>query len=211
GFALREGEATTGAREIVGGAGLTVGTMDYISPEQSVNATAIGPASDQYALGGVLYYALAGCPPFPGGTATQKIRWHRTDDPPSIRTLNTAVPAEFEQILLRMLAKAPADRFATLADVQKALESWATAAEPVSSRTIPTAILQDVTQEDDWNAETNDDEVTEEESSERVTLVERLPHELRLSTRQTMVFVMAVLGILMLAWLLGFIVRRVLD
>src|SRR5262249_48923934 len=68
GLALIEGE-TVSNREVMGGQGYVVGTMDYIAPEQSEDACRVDPRADIYALGGTLYYALTGRAPFPGGTA----------------------------------------------------------------------------------------------------------------------------------------------
>ena len=125
GFAIRIGEKLPDDPAIAGGVGYTLGTMDYIAPEQAANAAAVTPASDLYALGGTLYYALTGCPPFPGGTAAQKIRWHRTDAPPPLESLNPAVPPEIVAIANRLLAKNPADRHATAEAVAVDLDPWA--------------------------------------------------------------------------------------
>ncbi len=72
GLAIMEGEAPSDHR-IVGGRGYVVGTMDYIAPEQAEDATKVEPRSDIYSLGCTLYFALAGRPPFPGGTPLQKM------------------------------------------------------------------------------------------------------------------------------------------
>ncbi len=77
--------------------------------------------SDIYALGCVLYEMLAGEPPFTGLTP-QAILAKRVLEPvPHVRTLRESVPEELEQALMRVLARAPADRFATAAEFARAL------------------------------------------------------------------------------------------
>ena len=125
GLAILMDEALTGDRSIVGGEGYILGTMDYIAPEQSANATDVGPWSDVYALGCSMYFALAGVPPFPGGTSLQKMKWHRTEEPPSVNVLNPAVPADITQLVTRMMAKTPADRPASAWAVRNTLLTWA--------------------------------------------------------------------------------------
>ena len=125
GFALRPGEEPPLDPAILGGPGYALGTMDYIAPEQAVNAAAATPAADLYAFGGTLYFALAGCPPFPGGTANQKIRWHRSEPPPPVRSLNPAVPQDLAAVIDRLMAKDPAARYASAAAVREALARWA--------------------------------------------------------------------------------------
>src|SRR5262249_2214385 len=71
GLALVAGEK--GAVEIIGGQGYIVGSMDYISPEQTQDASKVDVRADVYGLGCTLFFALTGQPPFPGGTSTEKI------------------------------------------------------------------------------------------------------------------------------------------
>ena len=70
GLALVQGEAPAD-REVVGGVGYVVGTMDYIAPEQAENAARVDPSCDIYSLGCSLFFALTGQPPFPGGTTIE--------------------------------------------------------------------------------------------------------------------------------------------
>jgi serine/threonine protein kinase len=124
GLALVQGEAPAD-REVIGGRGYVVGTMDYIAPEQAENAAKVDPRSDIYGLGCTLYFALTGQPPFPGGSALEKIQRHRNDDPVPVPQLNPAVPPGFIGLLRKMMAKNPDLRFATAAELQETLESWA--------------------------------------------------------------------------------------
>ena len=130
GLALLMGEELPSDRTIVGGEGYILGTMDYIAPEQGADATDVGPWSDLYALGCSLYFTVAGVPPFPGGTARQKIRWHRTEPAPPVRSLNPAVPEAFAALIEKLLAKRPADRPRSAEDLRNQLLTWAGAAGP---------------------------------------------------------------------------------
>ncbi|MBX3414203.1 MAG: serine/threonine protein kinase [Pirellulales bacterium] len=91
--------------------GVTLGTFDYISPEQARDPRVADVRSDIYSLGCTLYYMLTGRPPFPEGTVLQKLLQHQGDAPPDPRELNPDVPPELARILARMLAKDPARRY----------------------------------------------------------------------------------------------------
>lgn len=110
GFAYHPGEPLPDDPTIVGGAGYIVGTMNFIAPEQARNAAAARPTADLYSLGCSIYYALTGTPPFPGGTAKDKIRRQLTMKPTPIGDLNPEVPAEFARVVERLMAKNPVDR-----------------------------------------------------------------------------------------------------
>ena len=123
GLAIMEGEAPSDHR-VVGGRGYVVGTMDYIAPEQAQDATKVEPRSDIYSLGCTLYFALAGRPPFPGGTPLQKMLRHCNEDPIAITRLNPEVPAGFAALLKRMMAKQKEDRFGSARSLRRALRLW---------------------------------------------------------------------------------------
>lgn len=125
GLALLVGEVLPEDPSIVGGEGYILGTMDYIAPEQTSDATNVGPGSDVYSLGCALYYAVTGVPPFPGGTALQKMRWHRTSTAPPANLINPVVPAGFAQVIERLMAKRPEDRLASAEAVRELLLPWA--------------------------------------------------------------------------------------
>ncbi len=124
GFALRVNESNTDPT-VVGGAGYTLGTFDFIPPEQATNANSVTPQADQYSLGCTMYYALAAQPPFPGGSAREKMKRHRWEDPLPLSGLRPDLPAEFTAIVERLMAKLPVDRFASCEAVAKALNPWA--------------------------------------------------------------------------------------
>lgn len=125
GLALRVDEDLPEDPGVVGGRGYILGTMDYIAPEQAVDATDVGPRADLYALGCSLYFALTGLPPFPGGDRKQKLRWHRTEDPPPVDDLNPAIPGPFARLVDRLMAKRPADRPNSAGVVRELLRPWA--------------------------------------------------------------------------------------
>jgi len=125
GLALIQGELPTD-RAVVGGQGYVVGTMDYIAPEQVDDAVKVNPRSDIYSLGCVLYFALTGRPPFPGGDTRQKITRHRMEQPTPIRELNPGVPPTFAAFIARMMAKNPQERLASCDLVRVELLKWST-------------------------------------------------------------------------------------
>lgn len=124
GLALIEGEELPADKSIVGGQGYVVGTMDYIAPEQVESPTDVDPRADLYSIGCSMYSALAGQPPFPGGTAQQKIRKHLSDWPRPLTDLNPTIPVEFAKIIEKLMAKRPENRPASCAELQTLLRPW---------------------------------------------------------------------------------------
>lgn len=100
----------------------TVGTVDYMSPEQARDSRNVDIRSDIYSLGCTFYHMLAGLAPFARGTLPERIIQHMTIAPPDVRKLNKDVPAAIVSIIERMLAKKPADRYQTPADLLHDLE-----------------------------------------------------------------------------------------
>ena len=110
---------------------IVLGTADYVAPEQVANSHAVDIRADIYALGATYYYLLAGHPPFPTGTVSQKLLWHRTKEPTPIRQIRPEVPDGLAAILERMMAKDPKARFQTPAQVAAELEQWVPAVIPL--------------------------------------------------------------------------------
>jgi serine/threonine protein kinase len=104
--------------------GVTLGTPDYIAPEQARDARRADIRSDIYSLGCTLYYLLAGTVPFPTGSAVEKVVAHCTDEPVPILQLRSDLPAELVGVLSRMMAKDPAARYQTPAEVAAALRPF---------------------------------------------------------------------------------------
>jgi len=92
------------------GSGRFAGTAAYVAPEQ-VLGLAVDARTDVYALGCVLFHALTGRPPFPGDDAEAVARAHVEADPPAVRAFAPDVPAGFDAVVARALAKAPDARF----------------------------------------------------------------------------------------------------
>jgi serine/threonine protein kinase/Tfp pilus assembly protein PilF len=110
--------------------GLVVGTPEYMSPEQAMSERALDARSDVYSLACVLYEMLAGEPPYTGPTAQALIAKRLVDPVPSVRRLRATVPPGVEQALIKALARAPADRFASAGAFAEALTAPAPPASP---------------------------------------------------------------------------------
>jgi serine/threonine-protein kinase len=112
------------------GTGWVAGTPAYVSPEVAAGGDA-GPAADVYGLGGVLYFALTGRPPFDAASSTALLRQHVmvAPEPPSQR-LGRPLPAGLERTVLRCLAKDPEHRFADAGELARALDACAAGGGP---------------------------------------------------------------------------------
>jgi serine/threonine-protein kinase len=109
--------------------GTVLGTPDYMSPEQAAGESAVDPRSDVYGLGAVAFFALIGRPPFQGKTFGQLLAAHRLQPPPDLSELRPDAPADLSSVIVRCLAKDPANRFPTVAAVDRALGECRCAAD----------------------------------------------------------------------------------
>ena len=114
---------------------MSVGTPQYMSPEQANGTKGIDARSDIYSLGCVLYELLAGEPPYTGPTAQVILMRRFTDPVPSVRKLRANVPEGVDQAIQRALAVVPGDRFPTAAAFAEALETVTT---PTATPTVVT-------------------------------------------------------------------------
>lgn len=90
--------------------GTTLGTFDYISPEQARDPRNVDIRSDLYSLGCTMYHMLTGSPPFPGQNVVQKLLQHQEKSAPDIRDINPDVPDSLADLISRLMSKSPADR-----------------------------------------------------------------------------------------------------
>jgi serine/threonine protein kinase len=140
GLARIEGD-TAGQAELTH-TGAVMGTVDYMAPEQALSTKHADARSDIYSLGITLWYLLVGRPAYEGDSLMARLLAHRDAPIPSLREHLKGVtgePAvELDRIFQKFVAKRPADRFASMADVVASLERWQrgeanTFAIPISS------------------------------------------------------------------------------
>ena len=101
-----------------------LGTADFISPEQTEDSSKVDIRSDIYSLGGTLYFLLTGKLLWEEGSFAQKLMWHQSRTPPSVRDTWPDIPDGVDAVVGKMLAKNPADRFQTPGEVAEVLELW---------------------------------------------------------------------------------------
>jgi serine/threonine protein kinase len=97
------------------------GTPDYMSPEQARNRNAVDIRSDLYSLGCTFYYLLTAQVPFPGGGVLDKLIRHTSEVPAAPELVRPRIPPAVATIVLRLIAKEPADRFQTPQELVDAL------------------------------------------------------------------------------------------
>lgn len=132
GIAKAAGEATS-----LTATGITVGTMQYISPE-AIEGADVDNRSDVYSLGCTAFHLLTGQPPFAGKTMTSLISAHLHHDPPSITDVAPGLPAELESVFTTVLAKNPDDRYQSCGEFIAALTdaTGTRVADPVYAQTL---------------------------------------------------------------------------
>ena len=101
-----------------------LGTVDYLAPEQAVNSHNIDGRADLYSLGCTLYFLLTGVPPFPKGTAAERMLKHQMRRPLDIRKRRPGVPDALVSICSRLMEKQPDKRFATAGEAADALADF---------------------------------------------------------------------------------------
>ena len=125
----REGDALTAT-------GQEMGTPSYMPPEQAAGRLQdIGPRSDVYSLGAVLYCLLTGRPPFQSASVHETLRQVREEEPVPLRQLNAGVPLDLETVCLKCLAKDTARRYSSAAELVAELERFL-AGRPVQARPV---------------------------------------------------------------------------
>jgi serine/threonine-protein kinase len=101
--------------------GTITGTPSYMSPEQVRNEAGLDARSDIYSLGALAYFVLTGAPPFVKRSSVETLVAQLNEDPAPLTTKRAELSADLEAIVLRCLAKDPADRFNDVDDLDKAL------------------------------------------------------------------------------------------
>lgn len=103
----------------------TMGTADYLSPEQALHASDVDIRSDLYSLGGTFYFLLAGRAPFfDMPTVPQKLLAHQMKEPTSLLELRPDLPRDLNAVIKKLMRKQPDDRFQTPAELIAALRPW---------------------------------------------------------------------------------------
>ena len=98
--------------------------LDCASPESIMEPTNRTPAGDQYSLGCVLYVCLTGHPPFPEGSAVEKMMAHQTKEPMPVKEYCPDCPDGLVAVIVRLMAKRPEDRFTGTDEIVEALEPY---------------------------------------------------------------------------------------
>ena len=138
GIAKAAGESTS-----LTSTGMTIGTMQYISPE-AIEGEVVDNRSDIYSLGCTAFHLLTGQPPFTGATIASTMSAHLTKPVPSISTANGSLPEGADTVFERVLAKNPDDRYQSCAEFITALQETIGVGEvryPAAAPTLAAAML----------------------------------------------------------------------
>lgn len=135
GIAKAAGESTS-----LTSTGMTIGTMQYISPE-AIEGEVVDNRSDIYSLGCTAFHLLAGQPPFTGTSIASTMSAHLTKPVPSISTVNPHLPEAMDAVFERVLTKSPDDRYQSCAEFVTALREAAggEVRYPASAQTLAAA------------------------------------------------------------------------
>ncbi len=124
--------------------GATVGTFDYVAPEQARHSHAADIRSDIYSLGCTLYHMVAGQVPFPSPSLPEKLFAHQALEPTPLNQLIPNIPTDFVEVVQRMMRKLPDERYATPLQVAQALESFIEEYPRVrASEPVPVPLIDD--------------------------------------------------------------------
>jgi eukaryotic-like serine/threonine-protein kinase len=113
--------------------GEVIGTPDYLAPEQARDACGVDARADLYSLGCTAYFLLTGQVPFPADTALQKLFLHCEQEPAPVEALRPEVPWSVAEVVRKLMAKKPENRYQTAGEVALAFEPFTTP----SARVVP--------------------------------------------------------------------------
>jgi serine/threonine protein kinase/DNA-binding response OmpR family regulator len=133
-------KGTEGAGSITQ-AGSILGTVDYMPPEQAMGATDIDHRADIYSLGATLHFLLLRRPPYQGETLMATMFKHKMAPIPSLVQGRADVPPALDALFARMMAKEPADRYQSMAEVVRVLEEIEASLPPASAASSAPAAL----------------------------------------------------------------------
>ncbi|WP_435008926.1 protein kinase domain-containing protein [Tundrisphaera lichenicola] len=105
--------------------GATVGTFDYVSPEQARHSRSVDTRADLYSLGCTIFHMIAGRVPFPVASLPEKLYAHQLHDPEPLTDLVPGVPEGLSEVVRKMMRKLPEERYQTPLEVAQALELYA--------------------------------------------------------------------------------------
>jgi serine/threonine-protein kinase len=128
-FGLVQGPALDGLSDRLTVQGTILGSPPFMSPEQAAGKNNLDATTDIYSLGGVAYYLLTGQPPFVRETAMEMLLAHAYEMPVPPSKVRLHIPDDLEAVIMRCLAKKPADRFTSVDELEKAFAACACAGE----------------------------------------------------------------------------------
>ncbi|MBD3672354.1 MAG: serine/threonine protein kinase, partial [Planctomycetaceae bacterium] len=150
-------------------AGTTVGTVDYMAPEQARNSRLADIRSDLYSLGCTWYQMIVGHPPYHEGSMTNKLQAHASGAIPDPRDENPDVPEATVIMIQQLMAKKPEDRYQTPADLLKDFENSALHRETISDDVLSALAASELTGEipADQTSDASSQEAEEDDSPTR--------------------------------------------